>query len=329
MPRITVCIPAYRSGAKIAETLQSVRDQTFTDFIVKIAVEPTGEGDIDADVERDFASDPRFRFYRNRSLLGWAGNIDRLMSGVETEFFAILPHDDMWYPAFLSETLDALEREPDASVAFSDIERIGGVGGSRQLDLDNSSIGGQLFSFYLGTASATPWRGLTRRSVLATNAVNFPDNPFRGYGAESEWAQYLLARGIALRVPRELYRKRDYERDYPSVSRGWVNDFSREEKEAASELHRERMLAGIPPSLPKSVGREAVVLACEVAMLRRAWGLGRLPLTGLRRERAQMVRAAAEKLRPRPQRYVLRYLDRVVRKIELGSIPEPVDRGSA
>lgn len=329
MPRVTVCIPAYRSGAKIAETLQSVQEQTFTDFIVRIAVEPTGTGDIDADVERRFAADARFRFRRNPAVLGWAGNIDRLLSVVETDLFTILPHDDLWHRDFLAETVAALTREPAASVAYADVERIGGVGGEGRVVVDNSSLGARLFSFYLGDANAAPWRGLTRRSVLAPGAVNFPDNPFRGYGAESEWAQQLMVKGVAAHVPHPLYRKRDYPPDYPSVSRGWVNNLSSEEKEAASELHRARMLAGIPADLGPGVARNAVVLACEVAMLRRAWGLGRLPLTGLRRERAERIRSAAEQLAPRPQRMVLRYLDRVVRKIESGSVPEPAGRGNA
>ncbi len=328
MARVSVLIPAYRSGARIAETLQSVQDQTFADFAVRIAVEPTGVGDIDPATEQRFTADPRFHFYRNETVLGWAGNIDRLLSTVETDLFAILPHDDLWHRDFLAVLVEAMHAHPENAVAYPDVERIGSAGGETKVELDNRSVGRRLLSFYLGDANALPWRGLTRRSVLSPGVENFPDNPFGGYGAESEWAQRLLASGVAQRVPEALYGKRDYPGDYPSVSRNWVTKLSVAEKEAASELHRQRMLSGIPADVGAEAEREAVVLACEVAMLRRAFGLGRLGLTGERRGRAERIRSEAAKLPQPAQRQVLRYLDRVVAKIETGAA-RPIGRGSA
>jgi glycosyltransferase involved in cell wall biosynthesis len=39
-PKVTVCIPAHRSEAFINNTLRSVLAQTYSDFVVEIAVEP-------------------------------------------------------------------------------------------------------------------------------------------------------------------------------------------------------------------------------------------------------------------------------------------------
>ena len=47
-PNVTVCIPAYRSEAFIHNTLRSVLTQTYSDFVVEIAVEPPAEETLSA-----------------------------------------------------------------------------------------------------------------------------------------------------------------------------------------------------------------------------------------------------------------------------------------
>ena len=78
------------------------------------------------DVLRPYLSDTRFSFVRNPSVWGWAGNIDRLISAVETDLFVILPDDDKWDRDYLRILTEALDNNANASVAYSDLRRFWG-----------------------------------------------------------------------------------------------------------------------------------------------------------------------------------------------------------
>jgi glycosyltransferase involved in cell wall biosynthesis len=69
-PNLTVCIPAYRSEAFIHNTLRSLLTQTYSDFIVEIAVEPPAEKTLS--VCAPFLRDDRVSIIVNPQVLGWA-----------------------------------------------------------------------------------------------------------------------------------------------------------------------------------------------------------------------------------------------------------------
>lgn len=71
-PNLTVCIPAYRSEAFIHNTLRSLLTQTYSDFIVEIAVEPPAEETLS--VCAPFLRDDRVSIIVNPQVLGWAEN---------------------------------------------------------------------------------------------------------------------------------------------------------------------------------------------------------------------------------------------------------------
>ncbi len=181
--------------------------------------------------------------------------------------------------------------------------------------LDNTTLGLRLFSFYLGYGRAIPWRGVTRASILRKVRPNFPENSYLSYAVECEWTQHLLCCGAAIRVPQPWYLKRFYAADHPSVSRRWKTELSVNDKEAALEHHRHRMLAGIPDTV-MGKERDAIVLTCEVAMLRRAVSLGRPGMAGRRRARPTLIRERAALLEPAARAKVLANLDRTIETMQ-------------
>lgn len=268
-PRVTVCIPAYRSGSRIAETLASVQAQRFADFRVVVGVEPTGADALDAATRRAFERDRRFRFVDNASIQGWGGNVAALMAGVETEFFAVLPHDDLWHEDYLAVLVDVLDAAPEAAVAFSDMRRFGQNPVALSAEFDNEDPSTRLFSYYAQGAPGHGWRGLVRRDRLGAG-YRFPQNRYLSFAVECEFFQVLLLGGAAIRVPREMYRKRGYApATGVNVSSRWRRDLSPEAQRAALAHHRQHMLAGIPEPLSGRVDRAEVLLAAEIALWRR------------------------------------------------------------
>ena len=293
-PAITVCIPVYKPRDFLRQTLESVRRQSFSDFQVLVAIEPAGQTDIS--FLGSILEDSRFRFFWNSEVLGWAANINSLLQRVDTEFFAILPHDDALHSKYLTTLHEALIRNPDAIAAYADILFLGHQTAIKSRLPDNTSLFARLWAFYLGGAEAVPWRGLTRSRAL-DGGKTFPNNRFTGFAVECEWAQHLLSTGATLRCTDTLYYKRTFAPGEETVSSGWVNKFDTETLAAALEWHRKAMLAGIPAQLSTD-DKLAVTLACELAMLHRWLTLhqGRRGFGQSHRERIQYVRTYAERL---------------------------------
>jgi hypothetical protein len=291
LPEVTVCIPAYRSAAFIAHTLHSVRAQTFSDFVVDIALEPVDPQPTIAAC-RPFLEDERFRLRVNPARLGWDGNIQSLLSRIETPTFVVLPHDDAWHPRYLESLVDALRARPDASVAFSDVYHFGDAVGLRWMDLPDADPSQRLIAFFLAGGLAVPWRGVARSWVLDRP---FPSNEFDGFSAEFEWALHLVVKGAALRVPQPFYLKRA-RKEEDSVSTGWRTGMPEARLRAALEHHRAAILGRVTPSDPASSMAGMIEPAAEAALLGRWVGFvdGRFDLTVEQAARADRLMHLAD-----------------------------------
>jgi len=305
---VTVCIPAYRAGRFLAATLKSVAEQTFAGWRAEIAVDPadcdgTGSPEDTLAALAPFLDDGRFRLHRNPSRLGWDGNIRALLERVETPYYAILPHDDIWDPRYLETFLGALERHPAASVAYGDLYAFGATDPWRhavQLPA-TADTRTQLLAFMLQGAEAMPWRGVTR-SALRLSVGGFPADGHRGFAVECEYALALILAGPAVHLPRTLYYKRIHPQGVMTASRARVVEPARDELERAWRGHADRMrqlvekgLAGLGRDSTGSTSMERMIRAAlAAAMLRRYPGAGVLRSADADEARAWLTRLAAE-----------------------------------
>ena len=321
MSKITICVPAFRSVDFIRHTLLSIQDQTYADYIVDISVEP---GDQTAEkINHVIGHDARFKTRLNESVLGWSRNIGRLLSRVETPYFAILPHDDLWDPNYLA-TLEALLRKnPQASVAYADMSFIGASDRRKRVILDNQSLFSRLLSFYLQAPKAIPWRGVTRAGVLAGGRT-FPHHDLAGFAVECEWAQHLLIQGEALRIDRPLYHKR-LNHSNLSVTKGWRMQ-TEEWLISAVELHRTRMMKGLAAADITGPEKRGIILALELSVVRKylTVGRGRFRLTESHRKRMKSLHLEIEDMAP-SLRYKLRnrYFRVLSRDARIAAAPSP------
>ena len=284
---VTVCIPAYRAGRFLAETLNSVVNQTYSDLRVEIGVDPadadgTGAPEDTLAALTPFLSDPRFRVRRNPTRLGWDGNIRALLERVETPYYAILPHDDIWDPRYLEILLSILGQKALASVAYGDLFMFGVADPWRHaVQLPGAgSVREQLLAFMLQGAEAMPWRGVTR-SALLPSIGGFPTDGHRGFAVECEYALALILAGPAVHLPRTLYYKRIHPPSVLSASRARVVlEPNRIGLEQAWRNHVDRMwrllgrgLARLTHESPDGVAMDRLIWAAfTAAMLRRCPG---------------------------------------------------------
>jgi teichuronic acid biosynthesis glycosyltransferase TuaG len=119
MPKVSVNVPCFNSEKYIAETLQSVLDQTFEDF--EIIVVNDGSTDRTEEIVKTF-SDPRIKYYYQKNM-GLSNTRNRQLALSSGEFIAFLDHDDIWMPEKLELQLRTLIKE-NANFCYTKVRRI-------------------------------------------------------------------------------------------------------------------------------------------------------------------------------------------------------------
>ena len=115
MPKVSIIIPTYNSANTIAETIASVQQQSITDY--EIIVIDDGSQDNTIDVVKSII-EPRLKLfpYQNGGVaIARNRGIDRATG----EYIAFLDADDLWSPDKLASQIEALDRHPQAKVAYS------------------------------------------------------------------------------------------------------------------------------------------------------------------------------------------------------------------
>ena len=111
-PRVSVVVPAYRSGATIAASLASLERQTYRDFEV-IVVESSGDDDTAAMMARDF---PSVRLVRSESRLLPQAARNHGVSVARGELFAFTDPDIYLAPHWLATLVEAWDEQHDVVI---------------------------------------------------------------------------------------------------------------------------------------------------------------------------------------------------------------------
>jgi glycosyltransferase involved in cell wall biosynthesis len=121
MPLVSVIIPIYNGGAKIGRALQSVLDQTFTDFeIVCVDDGSTDDTPSVLSAYRDRIGSEKLRIVR-QSNRGLPGARNAGVAASRGDLIALIDHDDQWLPKKLELTVGALNADPGASLVYTDM----------------------------------------------------------------------------------------------------------------------------------------------------------------------------------------------------------------
>lgn len=101
-PFISICIPTYNSEKYIAEAIESVLDQTFTDFELLIVDNASSDSTIEV-VER--FKDKRISIYKNSSNLGIHANHNLCMKYASGKYIHLLGSDDKYLNNSILESI--------------------------------------------------------------------------------------------------------------------------------------------------------------------------------------------------------------------------------
>ena len=117
-PRVSVLMTAYNREEFIAEAIESVLAQTFTDF--ELIIVDDGSKDRTVEIARNYAArDSRIQVVVNERNLGQFPNRNYAASLATGEFVKYHDSDDVMYPHCLQVTVPLLTAYPEAAFALS------------------------------------------------------------------------------------------------------------------------------------------------------------------------------------------------------------------
>lgn len=208
VPALTLGLPVYNGEHYLAEALDSVLAQTFTDF--ELIISDNCSTDRTEEIAREYAArDRRIRFVRHPINEGSAYNHNFVIREARGEFFKWLSDDDLYAPELLALCMDGLHRRPDAVVAHAWTAYLDG-GGTITHHLDYPLITDTpdpvtRFRSLLYTQGGDDIYGIIRMSVLKRiplhGSYHLADRVFVG-----ELSLY----GPFFNVPEFLYFRRDH-----------------------------------------------------------------------------------------------------------------------
>jgi glycosyltransferase involved in cell wall biosynthesis len=126
--KISIITPAYNGARHLATTIDSVLNQTFTDF--EYVIVDDGSADNTFEIAKRYADcDPRVRVFRKEAGgVATARNFGFAKADPSSELLTFLDHDDTWKPGALQCLFDALSATPGA-VAVHGLTRMTDMAG--------------------------------------------------------------------------------------------------------------------------------------------------------------------------------------------------------
>ena len=122
MPKITVGIPVYNAEKTIARAIQSVLNQTYTDF--ELIITDDGSTDGTLQVIQSF-DDSRIRLLLDKENKGISYRLNQQIAMAQGEYFARMDADDIMFPNRLERQIEVLEQHPEIDVLGSSVIVIG------------------------------------------------------------------------------------------------------------------------------------------------------------------------------------------------------------
>jgi glycosyltransferase involved in cell wall biosynthesis len=221
-PTVSIGMPIYNGEKFVRESIDSILSQKFKDF--ELIISDNCSTDDSDKICREYASlDSRVRFYKNQANMGASWNYNRVFHLATGKYFKWAADDDLCHEDFLSECVDALEKDERAVIAFSYTPHI---------DLDGNVIGKEKFGQNIGSNlpvhirfqnlvchefgdDCRPVFGLIRKKILEETGLigNF-------IASDQVILAELILRGHFIEIPKSLQFRRIHSRGTGRSYRG-------------------------------------------------------------------------------------------------------------
>ena len=219
MPRVSIGLPVYNGENYLAEAIQSVLNQTYSDL--ELIISDNASEDRTEQICRDFAvTDNRVRYFRNPSNLGAAPNYNIAWDHAQGEYFKWLAHDDRLLPQYVESTVQALDNNPDAVLCNTTTEYIGedgehlGLYRSPLADASSNDSSVRLAAMILTSHTCIDFFGMVRRQAMKRSILH------QAYsGADKAFLAQMALRGRMLQIEPPLVQMREHPHRYTRMTK--------------------------------------------------------------------------------------------------------------
>ena len=144
-PLVSVCIPCYNAEKTIAETLDSILAQTYSNLVIHVSDNASTDGTLKVVAS---INDPRIHIHPQQENIGGEGNFTRCIQLAEGAYTGIFHADDVYHPDMLEKQVKFLETNLEVGSVFTQAftidehgKRTGLIGRVPEKDKEGKPIG--------------------------------------------------------------------------------------------------------------------------------------------------------------------------------------------
>jgi glycosyltransferase involved in cell wall biosynthesis len=221
-PRVTIGLPVYNGENYLAEAIDSILGQTFTNF--ELIISDNASTDRTEEICRTFADqDERIRYFRHDRNRGASPNYNFTVEKARGEYFKWAAHDDVLHPTFLEEAVKALDVNPDLSLVYSKtrtIDEHGEVLGTYDQYEDRLRIDAPDAHTRFGDMICARHNCIAVFGLMRTDQLVRTNLHAAFQGADRTLLAEMALRGPMLRIPEYLFDRRDHPGAYTRKEKG-------------------------------------------------------------------------------------------------------------
>ena len=206
-PRLTVGLPVHNGARYLAESLDALLGQTFTDFDLVISDSASTDGT--SDICQAYAlRDARIRYIRQPHNIGMSPNRNFVIAQTRGELLKMVHQDDLSGRDYLKSCVEVLDERPDVVAAHCREAMIDSAGMITRLisysPATSTSSGPERFASMLLDGSDRYIRGVMRISTLLRTRLHRSH-----HFADRTISIELGLHGPFYQVPEVMYFRRD------------------------------------------------------------------------------------------------------------------------
>ena len=237
-PLVSIGFPLYRSKRFLDTVVENIEAITYPNVEILVSDRHLLDDALET-LRRRYGADPRFRFLESTDQLNWVENFNLLLREARGKYAVLMFHDDSYASNYVGDLAAAMERQPDAALAFGRVEQVSLDGFLPTLPFTSPPVSPHGdWTIRDSLRMLTVWqlwfafRGMVRLDVVR-GAGLYIRQTYRNIRADIYWVFALSLRGRMLFVPSCSCVNRFYQ---SSTAADWRFDL-RQSLDACRVLH--------------------------------------------------------------------------------------------
>ena len=198
-PAVSVLVPTYNYGRFLDEVLQSILDQTYTDY--EVIIVDNDSTDNTEQVVKKYLSDSRFSYFKNEKNLGVVGNFNKCLSYAKGKYIKFLNADDKFHPEILEKFVKIMNEHPNVTLVTCDKQAFEGSTKLYILPFHNLQTGEKII---LDTLNDYNWLGEPTSVMFRKSDIKNRFDPKYKMNPDFDLWLRLLAIGDCYIIPEAL-----------------------------------------------------------------------------------------------------------------------------